>query len=69
MSRREQQKAGQIPLHTLLANVDYGFTHAFTTYGALGVKVWIYKGKALSKKEQRDGADAQTQQVPQEPPR
>ena len=66
MSRCEQQKAGQIPLHTLLADVDYGFTHAFTSYGTLGVKVWIYKGKVLSKKEQRDGADAQANQVPEE---
>jgi len=60
MSRREQQKLGQIPLHTLRALVDYGFTHALTTYGTLGVKVWIYKGEKLSEKEQAHAPDAQT---------
>ena len=45
MSRRETQKMGSIPLHTLDANVDYALTTARTTYGAIGVKVWIYKGK------------------------
>ena len=45
MSRRETQKLGSIPLHTLDANVDYALTTARTTYGAIGVKVWIYKGK------------------------
>ncbi len=45
MARRETQKMGSIPLHTLDANVDYGVATARTTYGAIGVKVWIYKGK------------------------
>jgi len=45
MARRETQKLGSIPLHTLDANVDYAITTARTTYGAIGVKVWIYKGK------------------------
>ena len=45
MSRRETQKLGSIPLHTLDANVDYALTTARTTYGAIGVKGWIYKGK------------------------
>lgn len=45
MSRRETQRRGSIPLHTLQANVDYGFAIAKTTYGAIGVKVWIYLGK------------------------
>lgn len=45
MARRETQKLGSIPLHTLDANVDYATTTARTTYGAIGVKVWIYKGK------------------------
>lgn len=45
MARRETQKLGSIPLHTLDANVDYAATTARTTYGAIGVKVWIYKGK------------------------
>ena len=45
MSRKETQKLGSIPLHTLDANVDYATTTARTTYGAIGIKVWIYKGK------------------------
>jgi small subunit ribosomal protein S3 len=44
MSRTEQTIRGSIPLHTLEADVDYGFVHCFTTYGAIGVKVWVYRG-------------------------
>jgi len=52
MSRTETQKLGSIPLHTLEANVDYATATARTTYGAIGVKVWIYKGKFGEKIEQ-----------------
>jgi small subunit ribosomal protein S3 len=45
MSRTEKQIVGSIPLQTLMSNIDYGFTEAFTTYGAIGIKVWIYKGQ------------------------
>ncbi len=45
MARKETQKLGSIPLHTLDANVDYAVTTSRTTYGAIGIKVWIYKGK------------------------
>jgi small subunit ribosomal protein S3 len=45
MARKETQKLGSIPLHTLNANVDYACATARTTYGAIGIKVWIYKGK------------------------
>lgn len=44
MSRREEIRLGAVPLQTLQANVDYGFTESHTTYGIIGVKVWIYKG-------------------------
>lgn len=44
IARTEDIRVGAIPLQTLQANVDYGFAEAFTTYGAIGVKVWIYKG-------------------------
>lgn len=47
MSRRETEKAGQIPLHTLRADIDYGTAEAHTTFGRIGVKVWIYKGEIL----------------------
>ena len=45
MARKETQKLGSIPLHTLDANVDYATATSRTTYGAIGIKVWIYKGK------------------------
>lgn len=45
MARRETQIRGSIPLHTLQANVDYGFALCRTKYGAIGVKVWLYKGR------------------------
>ena len=45
MARKETQKLGSIPLHTLDANVDYATATARTTYGMIGVKVWMYKGK------------------------
>lgn len=44
MSRSEDVRLGAIPLQTLQANVDYGFATAYTTYGTIGVKVWVYKG-------------------------
>jgi len=49
MSRRETYKKGKIPLSTLRADIDYGFAEALTTYGLIGVKVWIYKGEILQK--------------------
>lgn len=50
MSRREWYLEGRVPLHTLRANIDYGFAEAKTTYGVIGVKVWIFKGEVLDKK-------------------
>jgi small subunit ribosomal protein S3 len=47
MSRREWLSKGSIPLHTLRANVDFSRGTARTTYGAIGIKVWIYKGKVF----------------------
>jgi small subunit ribosomal protein S3 len=47
MSRSEWYREGRVPLHTLRADIDYGFREAETTYGRLGVKVWIYKGDVL----------------------
>ena len=45
MARKEWLREGRVPLHTLRANIDYGFAEALTTYGIIGVKVWIYKGE------------------------
>jgi ribosomal protein S3 len=47
MSRRETEKAGRIPLHTLRADIDFGIAEAHTTFGRIGVKVWIYKGEIM----------------------
>jgi small subunit ribosomal protein S3 len=47
MSRREMMSAGRVPRNTLRANIDYGFTEALTTFGRIGVKVWIYKGDVM----------------------
>ena len=49
MARTEWYKEGRIPLHTLRADIDYGFTEARTTYGAIGIKVFIFKGEILKK--------------------
>jgi small subunit ribosomal protein S3 len=48
MSRREWYREGRVPLHTLRADIDYGFAEAKTTYGIIGVKVWVFKGEVLS---------------------
>jgi small subunit ribosomal protein S3 len=56
MSRVEHFSEGTVPLHTLRADVDYAWTEAATTYGRLGVKVWIYRGEVLpAKKDNRKG--------------
>jgi len=57
MSRTEEAKEGRIPLHTLRADIDYGFAEAHTTFGAIGVKVWIYNGMKFGK-DQKEEAGA-----------
>ena len=47
IARMEWYREGRVPLHTLRADVDYGFTEAKTTYGIIGVKVWVFKGEVL----------------------
>lgn len=58
MSRSEFYREGRVPLHTLRANIDYGFHEARTTFGRIGVKVWIYKGDMTEKEFAREQADA-----------
>lgn len=53
MSRCEWYRQGRVPLHTLRANVDYGLAEAMTSYGVIGVKVWIFKGEILPGDENR----------------
>ncbi|WP_411677305.1 30S ribosomal protein S3 [Caproicibacter sp.] len=57
IARREQYHDGTIPLQTIRADIDYGFAEAATTYGRIGVKVWIYRGEVLqdSRKPRREG--------------
>ena len=57
MARTEFYKEGNIPLQTLRADIDYGFAEANTTYGKIGVKVWIYKGEILPSKKVEGGAE------------
>ena len=59
IARTEWYLKGRLPLHTLRADIDYGLAEAFTTYGLIGVKVWIYKGElfpSIAKKTQEIGA-------------
>jgi len=51
MARREWYRKGRVPLHTIRADIDYGFAEAFTTYGVIGVKVTIFKGEILPEKK------------------
>ena len=60
MSRSEFYREGRVPLHTLRANIDYGFYEAKTTFGRIGVKVWIYKGDITNKELAREQANAKS---------
>lgn len=60
MSRQESYKRGKVPLQTLRADIDYGFTEAVTTYGLIGVKAWIYRGDIIPEKKTKT---TQTQDV------
>jgi small subunit ribosomal protein S3 len=55
MARTEWYSEGKVPLHTLRANIDYGFAEAKTTYGIIGIKVWIYKGEVLPQLQREGG--------------
>ena len=54
IARTEWLREGSIPSHTLRANIDYGFAEALTTYGIIGVKVWIYKGELMAKDVEKE---------------
>ncbi len=61
IARREWYREGRVPLHTLRADIDYGFAEARTTYGVIGVKVWVFKGEVANKEtleERTEGASA-----------
>ncbi len=74
IARTEWYREGRVPLHTLRANIDYGFGEARTTYGVIGIKVWVYKGEILGKNEQpivnpADAADPGADKRPRRTPR
>jgi len=51
IARREWYREGRVPLHTLRADIDYGTSEAKTTYGVIGIKVWVFKGETMTKNE------------------
>lgn len=57
IARMEWYREGRVPLHTLRADIDYGFAEAKTTYGVIGVKVWIFKGEIIGRQRQELAAD------------
>jgi small subunit ribosomal protein S3 len=68
MSRKEWYREGRVPLHTLRADVDYGLAEARTTFGRIGVKVWIYKGDVVQSRAEREAAEAALRQQRRERP-
>ena len=64
MSRSEFYREGRVPLHTLRADVDYGFNEAKTTFGRIGVKVWIYKGEVAGTRAEREAEAAKRAAAP-----
>jgi small subunit ribosomal protein S3 len=64
IARSETIRQGQMPLHKLRANIDYGFSEAHTLMGRIGVKVWIYRGDVIPEKKEKN-ATAETSEVPQ----
>ena len=68
MARREKQISGSIPLSTLRAQIDYGFSEAKTAQGNIGIQVWINQGM-YQQEEKTDGADAEAGQAPKSPKR
>ena len=64
MSRRESTMDGRVPLHTLRADIDYGMAEAHTTFGRIGVKVWIYKGELLPEKRKVEDEETPADEAP-----
>ena len=65
IARSEWYREGRVPLHTLRAEVDYGTSEAQTTYGAIGIKVWVFKGEVMGRSEQPASIIAHADQVPE----
>jgi len=69
IARREWYREGRVPLHTLRANIDYGFGEARTTYGVIGIKVWVYKGETPGKNDQPVAAPVEAETPGDKKPR
>jgi len=69
IARSEWYLQGQLPLHTLRADIDYGFSEARTTYGVIGVKAWLYKGEILDNRSRRSGLSSEPEPRRMEPRR
>ena len=72
IARSEWYREGRVPLHTLRAEIDYGFAEASTTYGIIGIKVWVFKGEILNRGEQpamTEAAPEGDNRRPRRPPR
>src|SRR5512137_2966389 len=69
IARREWYREGRVPLHTLRADIDYGLSEARTTYGVIGVKVWVFKGEVLAHNAEPAQAPAPAPEAPKRPRR
>jgi small subunit ribosomal protein S3 len=69
IARTEWYREGRVPLHTLRADIDYGFSEAKTTYGVIGVKVWVYRGDHLGRGEAPAAAEPKGQEEERRPRR
>src|SRR4051794_30782623 len=67
IARSEWYLQGQLPLHTLRADIDYGFTEAHTTYGVIGIKAWVYRGEILEQRPRRGAFNAEPEPRRREP--
>jgi len=69
IARMEWYREGRVPLHTLRADIDYGFSEARTTYGVIGIKVWVFKGEVLAHNAEPSAAPAPAPEAPKRPRR
>src|SRR5512140_3083810 len=69
IARTEWYREGRVPLHTLRADIDYGFSEAKTTYGVIGIKVWVFKGEVMAHNAEPTAAPAPAPEAPKRPRR
>jgi small subunit ribosomal protein S3 len=69
IARKEWYREGRVPLHTLRADIDYGFSEARTTYGVIGIKVWVFRGEVLAHNAEPTAAPAPAPDAPKRPRR